>query len=138
MRGTVSLRTVNLVEQGDQIEEGKHLSLPQGVEDLVYARNRQLAEAATLVEFLVIHGELNASRLLPDDLQGARVRRGRVLDQAGRQVLVLGGLHLLAHNGIDAVRPGRDRSASFRDRNYERHQRAGTKIRLGLLLIENV
>ena len=33
--------------------------------------------------------------------------------------------------GIDAVRPGRDRGAPFRDRKYERHQRAETKIRLG-------
>ena len=64
------------------------------------------------------------------------MRRGRVLDQAGRQVLVQGGLHFLGHDGIDAERPGLDRSASFRDRNHEGHQRAGTKIRLGLL--ENV
>ena len=46
----------NLVERRDQIEEGKHPSLPQGIEDLVHARNRQLAEAADLVEFFVAHG----------------------------------------------------------------------------------
>ena len=43
----------NLEKRGDKIEERKHPSLPQGVEDLVHARNRQLAEVVDLVEFLL-------------------------------------------------------------------------------------
>ena len=76
-------------------------------EDLVHARNRQLAEAADLVEFLVVDGDPNASRLLRDDHQRARARRGRALDQTCRKVLVQGSLNFLGHHGIDAVRPGR-------------------------------
>ena len=98
---------------------------------MVHARDRQLAEATDLVEFLVIFGDPNASRLLRDDHQRIRVRRGRVLNQACCQVLVQGGLHFLGHDGIDALRPGRDRRASFRDRTHERRQVAGTKLRLG-------
>ena len=51
----------NLVARGDQIEKGKHTCLSQGVEDLVDTRNRQLAEAADLVEFFVVHGDPHAS-----------------------------------------------------------------------------
>ena len=75
---------------GDQIEEIKHPSLPQGVECLFHARNRLLAGVADLVEiymyniyifnFLVVHGDRNASRRLRDDHQRARVRRGGVQD----------------------------------------------------------
>ena len=54
-----------------------------------------------------------------------------MLNQAGRQVLVQNGLHLLGHTGIDAGRPGRDRTASFRERIHEVHQLTGRKIRLG-------
>ena len=50
------------MEREHQTEEGKHPSLPQEVEDLVHAGDRQLTEAADLVEFLVLHGNLNASR----------------------------------------------------------------------------
>ena len=52
----------NLVDRGDQIEEGKQPSNPHGVEDLVHARYRQLAEAADLVEFL----EITVIRTPPD------------------------------------------------------------------------
>ena len=63
MRGTVSLCAVIWWNEETKIKEGKHPSIPQGVEDLVYARNRQLAEAADLVEFLVVDGDSNASKL---------------------------------------------------------------------------
>ena len=52
----------NLVERGDQIEERKHPSLRQGVEDLVHARNRQLAEVADLMSFV----QFTVSRTPPD------------------------------------------------------------------------
>ena len=52
----------NLVERGDQIGEGKHPPLPRGAEDLIHARNRQLAEAADLAEFLAVHGDPRASK----------------------------------------------------------------------------
>ena len=55
-----------------------------------------------------------------------------MLDEACRDVLAQGGLHFLGQDGLDAVRPGRYRSPSFLDRNHERHQGAGTKVRLGL------
>ena len=55
-----------------------------------------------------------------------------MLDQAGREVLVQVGLHFLGQDGVDAMRPGPDRSSSFLDRNDEGHQRAGTKPRVEL------
>ena len=101
------------------MEERKKTSLPQGVEDLVHARIGQLVEVADPVEFRIVHGDPNAYRLLRDGHQRDRVRTGRVLDQTCRQILVQGGLHFLGQDGIDAMRPGRDSSVSFRDRNHE-------------------
>ena len=67
-RGSVKRREMNgvnvrgrLMERGGKVEEGNHPSLPQGVEDLAHARNRQLGEAADLVEVLIVHGDPNAS-----------------------------------------------------------------------------
>ena len=66
--GTVSLCAVIIWWSEETKSKKKNTSsLPQGVEDLVHARNRQLTEAADLVEFLVVHGDPNASRLLRDD-----------------------------------------------------------------------
>ena len=55
-----------------------------------------------------------------------------MLNQACREVLVQGGVNLLGQNWSDPVGPGSDRRATFRDRNLERHQGGGTKIRLRL------
>ena len=44
-----------------------------------------------------------------------------MLGQTCRKVLVRGGAAFNGHEGIDAAWPGRDRRASFRDRNNERH-----------------
>ena len=44
----------DLVERRNQVEQGKHPSLAQRVQNLVHARDGQLAEAADLVEFLVV------------------------------------------------------------------------------------
>ena len=60
-----------LVERGDQIEEGKHPPPPQGIEGLAHVGNKQLAGAVDLLEFLVVHGDPNDSRLLRDDYQWA-------------------------------------------------------------------
>ena len=60
------------------------------------------------------------------------MRRGRVLDQARGEVLSQGGVNFLGQDRVDAVELGSDRRATFRDRNLERHQREGTKIRFGL------
>ena len=70
----------NLVERRNQVKRGKHRSSSRGVEDP--SGDSQLAEAADLVEFLAVHGDPNASRILRDDHQRARMRKGRVLDQA--------------------------------------------------------
>ena len=83
------------MERRNQIEEGKHPCLVQRVQNLGHARNGQLAEAADLVEVLIVDRDPNASRLLRDDHQRSRVRRGRVLDQACSQVLVQGGVNFL-------------------------------------------
>ena len=83
------------MEQRNQVEQGKHLSLAQRIHNLVHARDGQLAETADLVEFLVVDRDPNASVLLRDDRQRDGVRRGRVLDQACRQVLVQGGVDFL-------------------------------------------
>ena len=120
------------MERRNQFEQGKHPSLTQRVQDLVHTGDVKLAEATDLVEFLVVDGDPNASRLLRDDHQRARISRGRVLDQAYREVLVQGDVNILGQNRVDAMRPGSDRRATFRDRNLERHQRAGAKIRLRL------
>ena len=96
----------------------------------MHSRDRQLAEAADLAEFLVVDGDPNASRLLRDDHQWARIRRSRVLDPARSEALVQGSVNFLDHIGVGIVGPGSDRRAAFRDRNLERHQGAGTKIRL--------
>ena len=53
----------NLMERRNQVEQGKHPSLAQRVQDLVRAGDGQLAEATDLVEFLVIDSAPNASSL---------------------------------------------------------------------------
>ena len=85
-----------------------------------------------LLNFLVVDRDPNAFRLLRDDHQRARVRRGRVLDQACRQVLVQSGVDFLGQNWVDPMGPGSDGRATFRNRNLERYQGTRTKIRLGL------
>ena len=47
----------NLMERRSQVEQGKHTSFSQRVEDLVHSRNWQLAQTADLVEFLVVDGD---------------------------------------------------------------------------------
>ena len=91
-----------------------------------------LAEAADLVEFLVVDGDPDASRPLRDDHKRAQIWSCRVLDQACCEVLVQGGLNFLGQNRVDATGPRSDRRATFRDQNLERHQEEGTKIFLGL------
>ena len=83
--------------------------------DLIYAGDRQLVEAADRVEFLVVRRDQNASRLLRDGHQWARVRRGRVLDQADREVLVQGRVNIFCQNTVDAVWSGRDGRVTSRD-----------------------
>ena len=98
----------DLMERRNQVEQRKHPYLAQRVQNLVHARDGQLAEAVDRVEFLLVDRDPNASRLLPYDHQRARVRRGRVLDQACRQVLVQGGVDLLGQNLVDPMGPGSD------------------------------
>ena len=104
------------MERRNQVEQGKHPSLAQRVQNLVHARDGQLAEAVDLVELLVVNSDPYASRLLRDGHQRARIRRGRVLDQASREVLVQGGVDSFGQNWFDPVGPGSDRRATFQDR----------------------
>ena len=90
-------------------------------------RDGQLVEGADLFQFLVVNGDPNASRLLWDGHQRARIRGGRVLDQACREVLVQGGANFIGQDRVDPMRPESDRRATFRERNLERHQGAGPK-----------
>ena len=119
------------MERSNQVEQEKHWSLAQRGQNLVHARDGQLAEAADLVEFLVVDRDPSASRFRRDDHQPARVRRGRVLGQTCRQVLVQGGVDFLGQNLVDPMGPGSDGRAAFRDRIFEKHQGTRTKIRLG-------
>ena len=119
-----------LMGRRNQIDQGKHPSLAQRVQDLVHAGNVQLAEATYLVEFLVVGGDPNASRLLWDYHQRARIRRGRLLDQVRHEVLIQGGVNSFGQVRLDAVGAGNDRRATFRERNLESHQGAGSKIDL--------
>ena len=121
-----------LMGRRNQIDQGKHPSLAQRVQDLVHAGNVQLAEATYLVEFLVVGGDPNASRLLWDYHQRARIRRGRLLDQVRHEVLIQGGVNFLSQSRFDPVGPRSGRRASFQHINPERHLEAGTKICLGL------
>ena len=89
-----------LIERRNQVEQGKHPSLAQRVQNLVHARDGQLPEADDLVEFLGVNRDPNASRLVRDDHQRARVRRGRVLDQSFSQVLVQGVVDFLGQIGL--------------------------------------
>ena len=59
------------MERRNQVERGKHPSLVQRIQDLVHARDGQLAEASYVIEFLVVDSGPNASRLLLDDHQRA-------------------------------------------------------------------
>ena len=126
----------DLVERSNQVEQEKHSSLAQRGQNLVHARDGQLAEAADLVEFLVVDRDPSASRFRREDHQPARVPRGRVLDQACRQVLVQGGVDFLGQNRVDLMEPGSDGRATFWDRNLERHQ--GTRTKRLLRLEKNV
>ena len=101
------------MERRNQVEQGKHASFSRRVQDPVHARDGQLTEAADLVELLVFDGDPNASRLLQDDHPWARIWRGRVLDQACREVLVQGGVKFLGQNWADPMGPGRDRRTNF-------------------------
>ena len=121
----------NLMKQRNQIEQGKYPSLTQGVQDLVHAGDGELAEGADLVEFLLVDEDPNAPRLIRDDHQRDRIRRGRVLCQACREVLVQGGVNFLRQNRVDPLGSGSKMRAAFPDRNLRRHQGVGTKIRLG-------
>ena len=47
----------NRMERKNQVERGKHPSLAQRVQDLVHARDGQLAEAVELVDFTVVDGD---------------------------------------------------------------------------------
>ena len=120
------------MERRNQVEQGKLPSFARRVQDLVHAGDGQLAKAADLIEFLVIDGGPNVSRFLWDDHPAARIRRGRALDHACREVLVQGGVNSFGYSRVDPVGPGSDRRATFRDRNLERHQGEETKVRLGL------
>ena len=111
-----------LMEGRNQVEQGKHISLAQRVQDLVHARDGQVAEATDEVEVLVVDGDPNAFRLLRNDHQRAPIQRSRVLDKACREVLVQGGVNSLGQRRVDPVRPESDRCATFRDRNLERHK----------------
>ena len=93
----------SLMELRNQVEQEKHPSFAQKVQDLVHARDKKLAETADLVEFLVVDNDGKVSRLLRDDHQRDRRGRGRVLDldQAYREVMVQGGVHFLGQNWVD-------------------------------------
>ena len=54
----------DLMERRNEVEQGKHPSLAQIVQNLVHARDGQLVEVADLAEFLVVDRYLSASRLL--------------------------------------------------------------------------
>ena len=119
------------MERRNQVEQGRHPFRAQRVQDLVHAGGGQLAHAADLVEFLVVDGDPDASRLTLDDHQRARIRRGRLLNLVCRDVLAQGGVKFHGKYWVDPVGPGFDGRAILRD-HLERHQGAATKLRLGL------
>ena len=59
----------NPIEQRNQVEQEKHPFFARILQDLVHTGNGQLAEAADLVQFLVVDSDPNASRRLRDDHQ---------------------------------------------------------------------
>ena len=104
---------------------------PQIVQDLIHARDGQLAESAKLVELLDVNSDPNPARCFWDDHHGARVWRSRALDQTGSEVMIEGCVHLFGKSRVDAMWPGSDRRAALRYQNFEGHQRAQAKIRFG-------
>ena len=119
------------MERRNQVEQGIP-SLTERVQDLAHAGDGQLAEADDVVEFVVVDGDPNAPIFLWDDHERARTWRGRVLDQTCRELLVQSSVNFPGQNMVDPVGTGSDRRAIMWDRSLERHQGAGTKIRLGL------
>ena len=85
---------------------------------LVLLRFSQLTVIRTPVEFWNEH-------------QGARVRRSRMFDQTGSEILVESGVHFFGHNRVDAMGLGGDRCSALRYCNLKRHQRPRPKIRFG-------
>ena len=61
----------NLVEGGDEVEQGKYASFTQGIEDLVDAGDEELSEGADGVQLLVVDGD--ASILLGDGCHEAGI-----------------------------------------------------------------
>ena len=106
VRETMSLCTVIWWNEKNKSNRENTRPFTQRVQNLVHVRDGQLAETADLVEFRVVDNDPNASRLLRDDLQRARVRRGRVPDQVCRQVLVQGDVDFLGYDWVDPMGPG--------------------------------
>ena len=95
-----------LVKPRHKVKKGENTPLAQRVQDLIHARDGQLAKSANVVELLVVDSDPSTARCFRDDHQGARVWRSRVLDQTGSQVLIEGGVHLFSQIGL--MRCGRE------------------------------
>ena len=118
----------NLVEGGDQVENGENAAFAQGVQDLVDAGDGKLSEGADGVQLLVVDGDPDASILLGDGDHGAGVGRSGMLDQAGGQVLVKDGVRLFGEYGVYPVWTGGDRGAARGYGNLEGDKGAGTEV----------
>ena len=112
------------MEVGDKVEQEEKSCLVQRVEDFVDAGGRELSEGADGVELLVVDSIAYASVFLRNRYYGARVRRGGVLDEPGRKVLVDDGIWRLAHARVRPVGAGGDRGAVRRHGDLERNQGA--------------
>ena len=100
----------DLVEGGDQVEEGENTAFARGVQDLVNAGDGKLSEGTDGVQLLVVDGDPDAAILFRDSDHGAGVGRSGMLDQAGGQVLVMDGVRLFGEYGVYPVWTGGDLS----------------------------
>ena len=120
------------MKRTNHVEQRKHPSLARRVQNLVHARDGQLTEAADLAEFLVVDSYSNASRLVRNDHQRARIWKGRVLNSACPQLVIEGGVDLLDRSWVDPMGLWSDGRAIFLDRNLDKHQGVRTQNRHGL------
>lgn len=77
-----------MMERKTQVKKKTNPSFFQGAEGLIYVGQKQLAEAADLVEALQVDVDVKNSRILRSYHHRTRMQGGRVLDQVGREVLV--------------------------------------------------
>jgi len=121
----------DLVEGRVEVEDGEHLALVQRIQDAINAGKGLSVHVHQRVEAFVVDGDTHGTIFLGNHHERRSPRGSGVLDETSGQVLVEDSIHLLLHDGVDAVGLGRHRLGPRRQRKRKRHDVASTEIRLG-------